>query len=111
VLGRTDPTTAALCFNDIVAIGAVHGLTRAGRSAGVDFGIVGFDDIAEAQHLSPPLTTVAVDTFGLGERAAGLLLRQIAAGEIRVEDYVGEARLVIRESCGAARAQPLRSAI
>src|ERR1700722_11668659 len=49
--------TAALCFNDIVAIGAVHALSRRGRQAGVDFAIVGFDDIAEAAQMSPPLTT------------------------------------------------------
>jgi LacI family transcriptional regulator len=110
VLNLAEPPTAALCFNDIVAIGAVHGLTKAGRSAGPSFGIVGFDDIAEAQHLSPPLTTVAVDTFGLGERAASMLLRQIVSQEQRVENYVGEARLVVRESCGAARLQKERRA-
>jgi LacI family transcriptional regulator len=103
VLGLAEPATAVLCFNDIVAIGAVHALARAGRTAGVDFGVVGFDDIAEAQHMSPPLTTVAVDTFGLGERAASLLLHQIVAGESKVENYVGDARLIVRESCGAGR--------
>jgi LacI family transcriptional regulator len=109
ILRLADPPSAALCFNDIVAIGAVYELARVGRTAGVDFGIIGFDDIAEAEHLSPPLTTVAVDTFGLGERAASLLLRQIAANEPRVENYVGDARLIIRESCGAAASGQGRS--
>lgn len=95
--------TAALCFNDIVAIGAVHALSRRGRQAGVDFAIVGFDDIAEAAQMSPPLTTVAVDATGLGERAARMLLRQIEIGVPCVETYVGEARLIVRDSCGARR--------
>lgn len=103
VLDLSEPATAAVCFNDIVAIGAVHALARRGRQAGIDFGIVGFDDITEAQHMSPPLTTVAVDTFGLGERAASLLLHQIVSGENKIDNHVGAARLIIRESCGAGR--------
>ena len=95
--------TAALCFNDIVAIGAVHALSRRGLKAGEDFAVIGFDDIAEAAQMAPPLTTVAVDAAGLGERAARMLLRQIDSGAPRVETYIGEARLVVRESCGAMR--------
>jgi LacI family transcriptional regulator len=93
--------TAALCFNDIVAIGAVHALARRGLTAGVDFAIVGFDDIAEAAQMAPPLTTLAVEAKGLGERAARMLLRQIETGAPSLETYVGAARLVVRESCGA----------
>ncbi len=99
----TPAPTAALCFNDIVAIGAIHALSRQGLKAGVDFAVVGFDDIAEAAQMAPPLTTIAVDAKGLGERAARMLLRQIESGAPRVETYVGAARLIVRESCGAAR--------
>ncbi len=92
-----------MCFNDIVAIGAVHALSRHGLKAGEDFAIVGFDDIAEAAQMAPPRTTVAVDATGLGERAARMLLRQIETGAPKVETYIGEARLIVRESCGASR--------
>jgi LacI family transcriptional regulator len=104
-LALPQPPTAVLCFNDIVAVGVVHGLTQRGLKAGADVAVVGFDDIAEAEHMSPALTTVAVDTIGLGERAARMLLKQIESGMARVETYTGEARLVVRESCGASRAQ------
>jgi LacI family transcriptional regulator len=96
--------TAVLCFNDIVAIGAVHALSRHGLKAGEDFAVIGFDDIAEAAQMAPPLTTVAVDAGGLGERAARMLLRQIDSGAPRVETYIGEARLIVRESCGPPKA-------
>ncbi len=95
--------TAALCFNDIVAIGAVHALSRHGLKAGADFAIVGFDDSAEAEQRAPPLTTIAVDTTRLGERTAHMLLRQIESDRSQVETYTGEARLIVRESCGASR--------
>lgn len=93
--------TAVVCFNDIVAIGAMLAIARRGLVAGRDIAIVGFDDTAEARHVSPALTTVSVDSGGLGERAAQMLLRQINEGERRLDTHVGEATLVVRESCGA----------
>jgi LacI family transcriptional regulator len=93
--------TAVVCFNDVVAIGAMLAIARYELVAGRDIAIVGFDDTAEARHVSPALTTVSVDTSGLGERAAQMLLRQINEGERRLDTHVGEASLVVRESCGA----------
>jgi DNA-binding LacI/PurR family transcriptional regulator len=34
-----NPPTAVLCFNDVVALGAMEGIQRLGRKPGVDFGI------------------------------------------------------------------------
>jgi len=93
--------TAVVCFNDVVAIGAMLAIARRGLVAGRDIAIVGFDDTTEARHVSPALTTVSVDSGGLGERAAQMLLRQINEGERRLDTHVGEATLVVRESCGA----------
>ena len=100
LLERTDPPTAALCFNDVVAFGAMDRLSRRGLTVGRDMAIVGFDDVREAAHVRPPLTTVAVDTQALGERAAHAVLRMIH-GDTRIEEAVGEVDLVVRESCGA----------
>jgi LacI family transcriptional regulator len=92
---------AALCFNDVVAFGVLDGLAAQGLRAGADFALVGFDDLRDARHTAPPLTTVAVDTQVLGERAANAVLRMIH-GDTRTEDYVSDVKLVVRESCGAA---------
>jgi LacI family transcriptional regulator len=48
----------------------------------------------------PALTSVAVDTAGLGERAAHSVLRMIQSRTTRAEDHVGAVNLVVRESCG-----------
>ena len=52
----------ALCFNDAVAFGAMIALRKRGLEPGPDFAVVGFDDIIEAEHYVPALTSVAVDT-------------------------------------------------
>jgi len=101
--------TAVVCFNDVVAIGAMLAIARHGLAAGRDIAIVGFDDTTEARHVSPALTTVSVDTGGLGERAAQILLRQINEGARRLDTYTGEARLVVRESCGASLGRRIAS--
>ena len=38
---------AAICFSDLVALGMLSGFAQAGRPAGLDFRVVGFDDIEE----------------------------------------------------------------
>ncbi|HEX6014784.1 MAG TPA: substrate-binding domain-containing protein, partial [Geminicoccaceae bacterium] len=78
ILASKDMPTAALCFNDVVAFGVLHGLVLHGLRAGQDLAVVGFDDVRDARHAEPALTTVAVDPPGLGERAAQILVRQIS---------------------------------
>jgi LacI family transcriptional regulator len=102
VLALPEPPSAALCFNDVVAIGVIYGLERRGLAAGRDFAVVGFDDIADARLIHPPLTTVAVDSRGLGEQAAAILLAQLSGTATDPRHFTGNARLVVRASCGAA---------
>jgi LacI family transcriptional regulator len=100
-LALPDPPTAALCFNDVVAIGALHALAAGGMAAGRDFALVGFDDVADARLIQPALTTVAVESRRLGERAATILLDLLREKRPSPQHFTGEARLVVRASCGA----------
>ena len=92
--------TAALCFNDVVGIGLIRALTLAGVAIGRDFAVIGFDDIEEARHTLPALTSVAVNARNLGSRAAQLLMRQIASGNFEPETVLCPTSLIIRSSCG-----------
>jgi len=82
-------------------MGATRALALRGITVGRDIAVVGFDDIIDAEHNAPPLTTVSADTREMGMRCAEGLL-----GLIRHEDpaglsFAGDARLIVRESCGA----------
>lgn len=99
-----DRPTAAVCFNDAVAFGVCDGLRARRLEPGHDFAVVGFDDVIEAKTAVPALTTVSVDPQGMGQRAAQLLLKQINAGKAEAESLVSSVRLVVRETCGAAKA-------
>ena len=65
-LALPQPPSAVVCYNDIVAMGATHALAERGLVVGRDMAVVGFDDIAEAAHNAPPLTTVSADTREMG---------------------------------------------
>ncbi len=103
LLATPRPPSAVLCYNDIVAIGATRALLDRGMLPGEDMGVVGFDDIAEAQDNAPPLTTISADAKQLGARCAESLLSLINGEDPASLSYLGETRLIIRQSCGAAR--------
>ena len=104
LLNMATPPTAALCFNDAVAIGFLRALAAAGVTAGRDFAVIGFDDIDEARHAYPALSSVSVNARSLGARAAQMLMRQIASGDFSPETVLTPTTLMIRASCGATGA-------
>jgi LacI family transcriptional regulator len=104
LLNLHEPATAALCFNDVVAIGLIRALTEAGVAVGREFAVIGFDDIEEAKHILPALSSVAVNGRNLGSRAAQLLMRQLASGDFEPEAVLCPTSLVIRASCGTSNA-------
>jgi LacI family transcriptional regulator len=93
--------TAAICYNDVVALGASRMLLERNIKVGQDFSIVGFDDIAEAAHAYPSLTTISAGTREMGRVAARRLLQMIAKKDRRSTVYLGATRLVGRSSTGA----------
>ncbi|MEX0913693.1 MAG: substrate-binding domain-containing protein, partial [Demequina sp.] len=68
---------AVFCGNDQMAMGLVHALYESGRRVPEDVSVVGFDDLPEAKHSCPPLTTVHQDFAGIGELAVSVLLAKL----------------------------------
>jgi DNA-binding LacI/PurR family transcriptional regulator len=75
---RSD-VTAVFCANDQQALGMLRALRECGVSVPEDVSVVGFDDIPEAEYLSPPLTTVRQDFDEVGRRCLAALLELLDA--------------------------------
>lgn len=108
--------TAVFAANDYMAIGVMGALSDAGVRVPEDIAVAGFDDIAMARYLNPPLTTAHVDAFRLGEQAVEMLLEQEAArdgaqGTRRPRHEVLATTLVVRSSCGSSSAQQARGGL
>lgn len=94
--------TAVFCANDQQALGMLRALHERGVKVPEDVSLIGFDDIPEAEYLSPPLTTIRQDFDEVGRRCLAALLDLLdndtlvtAARHPRVEPT-----LVVRASTG-----------
>jgi LacI family transcriptional regulator, galactose operon repressor len=90
--------TAALCFNDAVALGVITALQLSDLSVGTDFGVVGFNNIADAAQSLPGLTTIDTSPRQLGETAAELLIRRIEKRDSPIQTVILQPKLIVRES-------------
>lgn len=98
-LARFPDFTAVFSANDQMALGLLHAFRDAGLDVPGDVSVVGFDDIPEAAHFTPPLTTVRLDFEELGRRCVGRLL----SGDELVEPRPLEPVLVVRASTAPPR--------
>jgi LacI family transcriptional regulator len=94
--------TAALAFNDLVAMGLLSAATGRGIRVPEDLSIAGFDGIPFAAYTTPPLTTAAVPAAELGRRAWAAMHALLSA-ERPHSDEVLTPVLVPRASTGPAR--------
>jgi DNA-binding LacI/PurR family transcriptional regulator len=99
-----DGVTAVFAANDQMALGLVHGLAQRGIRVPDDISVVGFDDLPDARHFLPPLTTVRQDFAALGELALTHIIDAIAGEEGGMQHDVIEPSLIIRSSSTAPRA-------
>ncbi|SAK78087.1 LacI family transcriptional regulator [Caballeronia glebae] len=96
-LGDARPS-AAFAVSDTLAIGVMNGFRGAGLAVPDDVAVVGFDDIAVAAHVDPPLTTVSQPMQLLGETAAELLLKRLRDPRADVPGVLLPHRLIQRRS-------------
>jgi DNA-binding LacI/PurR family transcriptional regulator len=76
-----DPTvTAVFAANDQMALGLLRALHEKGRTVPRDVSVVGFDDMDEAAHFWPPLTTIRQNFDEVGARAVATLLTEMTPG-------------------------------
>ena len=64
LLARGTAFSAVFAADDEMAIAAMNALRAAGKHIPRDVAVVGFDDIAGARYVQPPLTTVRADRAG-----------------------------------------------
>ena len=99
VRGLTDAGArfdALFCASDVIAGGARDALVERGLTIPGDVALCGFDDVAMARTMSPPLTTIRQDLAEAAQAMVDLLFRRLK-GEIPPSVFI-PARLIVRES-------------
>ena len=90
--------TAAICANDLLALGMLQEMVRHGVHVPDDFAIVGYDDIDFAAAAAVPLSSVRKPRQELGRRAAELMMDEARGEKHLHEQLLFEPQLVVRES-------------
>jgi len=94
--------TAVFASNDQMALGIMHAARELGLSVPRDLSVVGFDDIPEAKHFFPPLTTVRQNFPELGASAIAALLAEIESSDPLPPTTFTTPELVLRDSTAPA---------
>lgn len=89
---------ALVCFNDLVAIGALQCCYKLGIKVSEDLAIIGYDDIPMASWVRPSLTTCRVNFEEMGGFASQLLVQRIRGCAEDCKNIVLEPELVLRYS-------------
>lgn len=93
--------TAIIAANDLMAMGAMRELRKAGLRIPEDVSVVGFDDIFFAELTDPPLTTINLPREEIGRAAVEALLHTVTNESKQGREYKITPKLIVRESTGA----------
>ena len=81
LMAMDNPPTAILCGNDLMAIGAMEALSELGLRVPEDISVMGYDDQELARYTHPPLSTLVLPNYEMGQRAAEALLDMTVHGK------------------------------
>lgn len=100
-LSPAERPSGVICYNDLMALGALHATRSHHLRCPEDISIIGIDNIAMTPHSNPPLTTLGIPKAQMG-RLAMQILRRMIAGQPPPEDSYSlvECNLILRESTG-----------
>jgi DNA-binding LacI/PurR family transcriptional regulator len=98
LMSKSSPPDAIMTSVDIMAVGAIKYLKKAGYHVPHDVAVLGFDDIALATVIEPNLTTIAQPTRRIGEEAAKILIAKINEEENVKDQIMFEPEFIIRQS-------------
>jgi DNA-binding LacI/PurR family transcriptional regulator len=101
LLTGPDRPTAVFAGNDGLALATVAVARDLGIRVPAELSVVGFDDVAVAALVTPPLTTVRQPLAEIGRRATRLLVARIEGKNIAPVSARAEPELVVRGTTAA----------
>lgn len=96
-----DKPDAIVCASDVMAFFCMDVLSEKGLRVPDDILVTGFDDIADCELYTPPLTSIHRDYVGAGEKAVEII-RGVWDKKSFPSKIVMESKLIKRCSCGCA---------
>ncbi len=98
LMSLSKPPTAVFCGNNMMSLGALRYMIEHGITAGVDVGIIGFDDIAVLNDVGIPLSVVTRSEKEMGRKAMEMLLKHKKNPDARCSHVSVPTQLILRGS-------------
>jgi LacI family transcriptional regulator len=102
LLDLQQPPTALILGNDLMALGAITAAQTRGLEVGRDVSIVGFDDIAQAEHAHPALTTLNQPIYQIATLVTTMLIQILEDKPLQPSQVLLTPTLMVRQSTGPA---------
>jgi DNA-binding LacI/PurR family transcriptional regulator len=96
-VGRKLDATAAVCFNDDMAVGFCHRISRLGRRIPEDVSVASFDGLVSGEYMSPALTSMGLNPFEHGKKCVEVILKMLGGEEPGYKHHI-DFSLIERES-------------
>jgi LacI family transcriptional regulator len=93
--------TAVAAANDLIALGCYDVFAEHGLRCPEEISVVGFNDMPFADRFQPPLTTIHIPHYEIGEAAAELMLERLQDPDADPREVRLEPSLVVRGSTAA----------
>ena len=101
LLKLKNPPTAILCGNDLMAIGVLEAASELGLKVPADLSVMGYDDQELSRYTHPPLSTLVLPNYEMGQRATEVLLDIAVHGKnIKPMTLKIDGPLVVRATTG-----------
>lgn len=101
LLQKRNRPTAILCGNDLMAIGVLEAASEMGLKVPKDLSVMGYDDQELSRYTHPPLSTLVLPNYEMGQRATEVLLDIAVRGKNRLTKTIRiNGPLVVRSTTG-----------
>jgi LacI family transcriptional regulator len=102
LLAHPQRPTAIVVANNLMTLGAIRALRRAGVRIPEEIALVGVDDPPWAELVDPPLTTLAQPVRKMARTAMQLVLERVESRRAETRRVVLPLELRVRRSCGSS---------
>jgi LacI family transcriptional regulator len=105
--------TAILCGNDLMAIGVLEAASELGLKVPENLSVMGYDDQELSRYTHPPLSTLVLPNYEMGQRATEILLDIAVRGKtLHPRTIKINGPIVVRSTTGKAtranRVKPIK---
>lgn len=104
-LSLEDRPTAIVAPSDVIAVGVIHALQKAGCRVPDDISVTGCDGIYLGDLITPPLTTCNFSIRSLAKKAAEIVINELDNGKGEIVTAVFDGTLKLRGSTGPVSTQ------